>query len=164
MPNFCKHENKRPVWTTVAADGEPLQGGRQLRHQCADCGKLLANHLPHRLATPHTPTVDLAALNCWNDEQRQHWEKHAAAWQAKREAERREWFKAHDEYLSTPEWWGKREAVIERASGLCEGCRAAQAVQVHHLSYEHWRDESLWELVAVCLDCHERAHQRKLDL
>jgi hypothetical protein len=163
MSDFCKHENKHPVWTTVAADGEPLQGARQLRHQCTDCGKLLANHLPHRLATSNTPTVDLAALDRWNDEQRDFWKNQAAVYQERRDAERREWLKAHSQYLATPEWWDKREAVLEREGKLCQGCRAAPAVHVHHLTYDHWRAELLWELVAVCLDCHERAHRRRLD-
>jgi hypothetical protein len=161
MSDFCKHETKHPVWTTVAADGEPLQGAKQLRNQCADCGKLLAQQLPHHLATSSTPNADLAALKSYNH--KYSWEAQAPAYQERRDAERREWFKAHDEYLATPEWWDKREAVMKRADSLCEGCRAAPAVQVHHLSYEHWRDELLWELVAVCLDCHERAHRRKLD-
>jgi hypothetical protein len=37
------------------------------------------------------------------------------------------------------------------------------AEHVHHLSYDHWRDELLWELVAACRKCHERAHDRRLD-
>jgi len=72
------------------------------------------------------------------------------------------WFKAHSEYLKTEKWQKKRKLVMERENNLCQGCREAPAEHVHHLSYAHWRDELLFELVALCKSCHERAHGRKL--
>jgi 5-methylcytosine-specific restriction endonuclease McrA len=53
--------------------------------------------------------------------------------------------------------------VIERADGLCEGCRSAEAVHVHHLTYKHCGNEFLWELVAICRECHERVHGREFE-
>ena len=47
---------------------------------------------------------------------------------------------------------------MERAQGLCEGCRRRPATEVHHLTYEHVGDELLWELKAVCDHCHRRCH------
>jgi len=38
----CEHVETQTVWSTVNANGDPLEGGRQLRQQCMDCGKLLA--------------------------------------------------------------------------------------------------------------------------
>ncbi len=80
---------------------------------------------------------------------------------AERDMERAQWFEEHDRYLNTDVWLDKRAAVLRRANGLCEGCGAAKATQVHHLTYEHWREELLWELVAICTDCHERVHSKR---
>lgn len=62
------------------------------------------------------------------------------------------------EYLQSEDWWERRTLVVERANGRCEGCRKAEAVDVHHLSYEHVTAEFLFELVALCAACHERIH------
>lgn len=62
------------------------------------------------------------------------------------------------EYLQSPEWKARRGKVIERAGALCEGCRENQAVIVHHLDYSHCGNELLYQLVALCKDCHDRAH------
>lgn len=61
-------------------------------------------------------------------------------------------------YLESEEWWQRRTRVMERAAGVCEGCRMREPVDVHHLTYDHVTEELLWELVAVCAPCHERAH------
>src|SRR5262249_50051141 len=163
----CEHPRRNIVWSHVNTSGDPFESGRlELRHQCADCGRLLAQQLPHRHATPSTPAVDLAALKKWVDADRQYWRDHwrdrARFYEERREEEPREWFKEHEEYLRTPAWRAKRNAVIARERGLCQGCRLRPAVHVHHVTYANWKNELLWELVAVCLDCHERAHKRKL--
>lgn len=159
---MCNHEDKHLVWTTVGSNGGPLETGRQLREQCKSCGRLLAQSKAHHLAKPDTPNVDIAALKRWNDEREQHWQANAAAYQIQRATERAEWLEQHNEYLQTPEWAAKREAVLRRSGGICEGCRQAHAVHVHHISYDHWREELSWELAAVCLDCHERAHGKAI--
>jgi 5-methylcytosine-specific restriction endonuclease McrA len=64
------------------------------------------------------------------------------------------------EYLQTPEWRGRWRLVMERAKGMCEGCGKAKAQQVHHLTYEHVGNEFLWQLVAICHECHERVHRK----
>src|SRR5262249_56361112 len=74
-----------------------------------------------------------------------------AAEQEKRRAE-------YQEYLLSDKWRQRRALVLDRADGLCERCRQAPATQVHHLTYEHIFGELLFELVAVCDDCHSRAH------
>lgn len=61
-------------------------------------------------------------------------------------------------YLKSEKWAEKRKLVLDRAGGICEGCLTARATQVHHLSYQHVFDELLFELAAVCDDCHTRAH------
>jgi hypothetical protein len=158
----CNHEVRDLVWTTVGSDCQPLETERQLREQCRNCGRLLTQQKARRLAKPDTPNVNLPALKRWNDEREERWRAQAASYQEAREAQNAEWFARYNEYLQTPEWRAKSAAVIDREKGLCEGCRKARAVHVHHLTYSHVGRELLFQLVAVCLECHEHAHERKL--
>jgi hypothetical protein len=72
--------------------------------------------------------------------------------------------KEYDAYLASPQWSEKRRKVIERAGGVCEGCRDKPAEDVHHLTYEHIYNEFLFELVALCRSCHERVHETQPNL
>jgi 5-methylcytosine-specific restriction endonuclease McrA len=65
----------------------------------------------------------------------------------------------YQSYLSSGQWWSKRQAVLQRAKGRCELCAVAnEPLQVHHLSYGDRGQETLDELVALCPTCHERVH------
>jgi 5-methylcytosine-specific restriction endonuclease McrA len=64
----------------------------------------------------------------------------------------------YKQYLQSEAWRRRRELVLRRALGICEGCGQASATEVHHLTYDHVGNEFLWELVAICRDCHERYH------
>jgi hypothetical protein len=81
----------------------------------------------------------------------------------------RQWQSDYREYLSSPIWLGKRARVLQRADGMCEGCGCRRAWQVHHLRYpkncrpgsDDWiRQEKLFDLRAICRECHEDVHQR----
>lgn len=63
-------------------------------------------------------------------------------------------------YLQSEEWGRRREKVMQRAGGICEGCRDHVATEVHHLTYAHVTQEFLFELVAMCAECHARWHGR----
>jgi hypothetical protein len=65
---------------------------------------------------------------------------------------------ANDPYYSSEKWARLRALVIRRAGGRCEGCGEAEATQAHHLHYRTFGNEFLWDLRAVCRDCHERVH------
>jgi 5-methylcytosine-specific restriction endonuclease McrA len=64
----------------------------------------------------------------------------------------------HEKFLRSAEWQKKRQKVMQRANGVCEGCGDLPATQVHHLTYKHWRDEFLFDLAAVCDSCHAKCH------
>jgi hypothetical protein len=68
-----------------------------------------------------------------------------------------EWFRAHAEYLDSRAWKRRRSLVLARDQHRCmavlPGCEVL-ATQVHHLTYRHWRNEPLFDLVAVCPPCH----------
>lgn len=62
------------------------------------------------------------------------------------------------DYLRSEEWARRREKVMQRAGCVCEGCCTQPATEVHHLTYAHITHEFLFELVAMCGDCHARWH------
>lgn len=87
-----------------------------------------------------------------------------------REDLQREWWQRYNEYLCSATWRAKRDLVLHRASGACEGCGERRAVQVHHLRYprdcvpgsaEWTAKEKLFDLTAVCLKCHDDVHGRQ---
>jgi len=139
-------------------------GGIHVCQQCLTCGRVVGKYLKH-------VDFNLRSLPDWDDElpekwilkERERWEgASAVARKAAREKDAA-WWKSYDEYLRTPVWRAKRAQVLRRAGGRCEGCRNAEATTVHHLTYdhvghEHPEGELLFELVAVCGDCHWRLH------
>lgn len=78
---------------------------------------------------------------------------------ARREAERA----ARAPYYSSSEWAMVRQRVMRRAQGICEGCCITPAVEVHHMTYENFGKEFMWDLRAVCRPCHERYHAPQKD-
>lgn len=73
-----------------------------------------------------------------------------------RQAESNEWWRRYNLYLRSPEWRAKAALVLDRAHHRCEACGTRPATDVHHLTYKHVFDELLWELRAVCTECHEK--------
>lgn len=65
-------------------------------------------------------------------------------------------------YILSPKWKARRVQAIARAGGCCEMCGDCDApLDVHHLTYRHFKHESLDELKAVCRSCHQKIHQNK---
>lgn len=150
----CAHAASELRVKTNAAGGQ-MYGRQCLRCGCAD-GPWLKKQ--DALAFAHGQPLPV-----WdNDAPQRFWKDISRRQTDLREQHRQEqsdaWWEAYDAYLKTREWAEKRRLVLERAGGLCEGCRQRRAVQVHHTSYEHVGDELLWELRAVCRECHDRIH------
>jgi hypothetical protein len=81
----------------------------------------------------------------------------------------RQWREAYDRYLLSGEWFAKRAKVMRRANDMCEACGIRRAVHGHHLRYprnclpgsDEWvKQEKLFDLIAICRECHEDVHQR----
>ena len=73
--------------------------------------------------------------------------------------ERRAGFRLkYDQYMESDEWRSRRNKVLKRAGGTCEGCLERPATQVHHLNYRRLGEEMLFDLVAVCDECHAICH------
>ena len=75
------------------------------------------------------------------------------------EREKKEWDRWYENYLQSPQWLEKKRLVLKRNNFICEGCLKNKAKVIHHLSYEHVGDELLFELVALCDECHKKAHR-----
>lgn len=130
-------------------------GAVQLLFQCLTCGRAASLPIAKNLVLGRPE-----ALPEWDEGlQKQYFEHNDRASKIKRQQEHAEWLQAHTDYLQSRKWKSLRARVLTRSGGLCEGCRSSPATQVHHLTYDHWRDELLWELVAICNDCHHRAHR-----
>jgi hypothetical protein len=73
----------------------------------------------------------------------------------------REWWAWYNNYLRSEAWKARAALVRQRSGGMCEGCGTRRATQVHHLTYKHVGDEFLWELRAICNECHDRIHEER---
>jgi hypothetical protein len=141
-------------------------GGQSVHHawrQCLRCGKNLGAQKMHPLGS-----VRVADLEPFDEQLPALWQQR---WRARLEELRRqqqaqeaeEWWSHYEAYLQTAAWQDRRRRVLERDGYVCQGCQGGsglRATQAHHLTYEHVGEEFLWELVAVCMDCHARLHPR----
>lgn len=146
------HENT--VWVRVITAGDTLQ----IRRQCSTCGHFVGQARKHQPGDADLPLADMDASENYTrkieaelDDIRQ---RHARL-QYDRETS---WHEEHRIYLLSEEWRAKRQLVLKRAGGICEGCGVAPAAEVHHLHYRNHKAEFLFELVAVCQSCHRRLH------
>lgn len=81
--------------------------------------------------------------------------------QLKRQVENELSRQNYEEYIQTPQWKAKRGLVITRCKNVCEGCHAMPVHQVHHLTYDNFGDELLFQLVGLCVGCHDKCHPWK---
>lgn len=120
-------------------------------YQCQTCGRRVGNWVKKADAiTKHGNEIQVADAEVAHrlDERRQ----------AETDDRREAWQKVYREYLASQEWKARRALVLKRADNMCEGCMIAPATQVHHLTYDNAGAELLFELVAICAECHERVH------
>jgi hypothetical protein len=148
----CKHERKELRHAANAA------GLPHIRHQCLACGHLVGPAISKASAPRDLIEADVDKRTRYDAQRKKQrieiYRKHIA----KQTRDNSDFWGRYSKYLNSPEWFTKRAKVLERAGGLCEGCREREATQVHHLSYRHAMDELLFELVAVCDICHDKCH------
>lgn len=120
--------------------------------QCPDCAHSRALKLAEYTDVDALPEFSETLGDEISQAQSDAWREKHDQEQARR---KREWFEDYNVYLRSPEWRKRRAKVMKRAGGICESCLEAPAVQVHHTTYVHVKNEPLWELRAICEDCHE---------
>lgn len=151
----CDHQEKE-------VRKRQVRGGTfQWAYQCLQCGRRVSDAIPKAVA------LSKCVPKPWDGDLEARWNQlvsdaqiriRESDWKARNDY----WWERYDAYMASPEWRERRSKVFERCRGFCEGCGKAQATHVHHLTYEHFGEEFLWELKAVCLGCHERVHGRKI--
>ena len=70
------------------------------------------------------------------------------------------------EYINSAAWRHKRKAKLESIGWHCERCllsRYSVKLDVHHKTYEHFKNEPLEDLEVVCKDCHQKADLERLE-
>ena len=63
-------------------------------------------------------------------------------------------------YFHTKEWKAKRLLMLERFGKRCQLCNDSaefQILQVHHRTYERFRNEKIEDLTLLCISCHKLA-------
>ena len=137
--------------------------------QCLRCGRATSTALAKQKAADLLRRMGLQSLEDlapWDKKLRDDYEKQISALYAQKALQReidwndKSWERTEEyrAYLLTPEWRTRRNLVMRRAEGRCEGCGTADAAHIHHLTYKHRGCEFLFELVALCAGCHERIH------
>jgi hypothetical protein len=140
----------------------------QYVYQCLQCGEKIGGPIKHaEVIAKRGPLEFIASFDdelreAYRNKLRSEGVRRISDVEAERIAKRAEdkarfdaWY---SEYLQSPQWREKRELVMRRAAGVCEGCLKARADVVHHTTYEHVGNELLFELRALCRDCHAIAH------
>lgn len=140
----------------VIASGVVIAG-----RQCLTCGAWDSKGI-RKASIPDfdaRPLYDEKLADAYDASRRAEWNRYLSLRDAERDRVRDErraaWFEAHDRYLRSPEWRAKADKVLKRADYVCEACLERPATQVHHVTYDHWREEPLFDLRAVCRRCHE---------
>lgn len=150
-----------PLQYWKADDHQWGRGKIHVIHEDGDrtlCGKLLSE-CPGR----HVPADEFTCQACAGvmeardrrKRREEEWAERAQEYALKGEARRQEWQIWYDGYLRSPKWREKHNLVLARENSLCEACRRRRATQVHHTTYAHVGNEPLFELRAICKECHE---------
>lgn len=153
----CTHENRGYCWRTFS------NGTRHFGTQCLRCGDWRA------LSQKGIKAFDLDAGE-YDDDIKKAWEKHRAEyWESIRterlltfEQGKQDFKDRLSEYYSSPEWHSKRHHRLTLNQtlfgGLCEICFINKARHVHHMTYARVGSEWIFDLAAICPDCHASIH------
>lgn len=137
-----------------------IQGGsKQWARQCLECGDAMGQAVKREVALAEINGGEIVPFD--DDLRRRYMENRNRFFEERRSARSEQWWAWYNDYLLSEEWAERRRKVMHRCGGWCEGCADAPAAHVHHLTYDHVGDELLFELVGVCEDCHERAHEER---
>ena len=139
----------------IQATARVIKGGSiRYTYQCIVCGRKHGD-----LRKEETAALDKHRVPFFDENKNSVFIKNAQSRNADyRDQQSKKWWAEYSDYLTSLEWRKKRTLVLERSKGICEGCLQNKATQIHHLNYNHQGDELLFELVALCDDCHNKVH------
>ena len=154
-------------------------GVLQLFNQCTECGKKrdkggslkhsTIDNFKQKIIRGEINKFDVDLFNKYNPSYQSYFNYTNIAYYEKykedfiqREIDIKEREKRYDEYLQSDKWKAIRLKVLKRDNNLCQGCLEAPAQDVHHITYDNFGDELMFELLSVCRDCHfNRIHKNK---
>jgi len=68
---------------------------------------------------------------------------------------------SYKNYINSPEWYDKRQLILDRCNNKCEVCHNKKVIHIHHITYERLGNELLEDLQGLCLECHQKLHPDK---
>ena len=160
--NFtCEHKNLQLRKRSIKS------GNIQYVKQCLDCGNAMPQPIKAAMAFQlnggNEPSIfDEQVIINRKAEKEKSYQEIKGRYDSSKNVEIDKYGEWYREYLKSPEWKLKREKVLKRAKNICEGCAEETAIEVHHISYANIGDELLFQLVALCEDCHRKAHSSDL--
>jgi hypothetical protein len=155
----CSHGNK------MIGKVSYKNGGIHIREVCLTCGAFTGSTFPKGHDGKELPPIDYIKLRTEYDKSRT--DKYSAIKQRHVHLQKKRhvgYQKEYLKYLSSDQWKQRRILVLKRANFLCEGCLHHKATIVHHLNYNSIYREMLFDLVALCDDCHKRCHPDKHEM
>jgi hypothetical protein len=126
-----------------ATPGKPISISAESQITCGGC-------LNKKISLEEEPIRQARHEEMWAQSQAER-EKQQAEWRVQRREAMRERYER-------PDWGPLRQKVLKRDKYVCQGCQEREATVAHHLTYDHFGAEFLFELVAVCSKCHARIH------
>lgn len=64
-------------------------------------------------------------------------------------------------YLKSRAWASLRRLTLQRDSYTCQLCNSQHIpLEIHHISYKEFGNESLSDLVTLCRPCHQSIHDK----
>jgi 5-methylcytosine-specific restriction endonuclease McrA len=130
------------------------------------CGKIFAEFYGEILPTNVGAIVDCKVcvrsptIAERRKAQEEEWRQRSAQYEEERRQQEEERRLEYDAYIRSPKWALLRQRVLARDEHLCQGCRLERATDAHHLTYDRFQEEMLFDLIAVCRSCHEKIHRR----
>ncbi len=157
----CEHERLRFVWKIFRGENQPVRYG----YQCVQCGsgghkgrngEIYSQWVAERNAWDYFGCQPCEAVS-FHDKLTDDIQRARDQFYAARREARSQWWPWYNQYLSSPAWQDKRQAVFRRDGNACQAC-GGTAEQVHHLRYDNVGYEPLEDLVSICGPCHSRIH------
>lgn len=128
--------------------------------QCLDCGSSVGVAQSKNFATLNSPEWDTLLETKFENLRKSFFDRVTAAAASEQKKKEEAWQSLYHRHvtLMSPLWKLLREKVKERCLGVCEGCMDRPVEHVHHKTYDHLGNELLFELVGLCVECHEKIH------
>lgn len=143
----CDHPHSRIVYNYFG------NSQKHFGRQCLICGRwieAIKKGCEEMRALSEIPPFDEALANAWDQQRQEYWQHQREQYENSRSAWREE---VYEPYINGSAWQAKRRIILQRDNRTCQIC-GRPGYDVHHLTYAHFENEFLFELVCLCHNCH----------